>query len=86
MFYRWLENARGFTAVTQLDPAIETIKHIAASSPFCDDSPAAIIDDYAETLGDAPAERVQYLERELTAALYALWRVQGVRKRIVKLP
>lgn len=83
MLRRRVEAARGFTAVT--DTAVETVKRIAAASPFHEDNPAAIIDSYAETLGDAPADRVQLLERELTAALYALWRAQGVRKKIVKI-
>lgn len=67
------------------DTAVETMKRIAAQSPFKDESPAAIIQEYGDLITDTPADRVQYLERELTAALYALWRVQGVKKKIVKI-
>lgn len=69
------------------DTAIDTIKRISAGSPFNDYTPPAqLIDSYGQDLGDSvePAQ-LDFLERELTAALYALWRVRGVRKRIVKI-
>ena len=67
--------------------AIETIRRISASNPFNDDMPPAqLIESYGRDLGDSvtPAQ-LEYLERELTAALHALWRVRGVRKKIVKI-
>lgn len=69
------------------DTAVETMKRIAAQSPFNDTPPpSALIESYGRDLGESvePAQ-LDYLERELTAALYALWNARGIRKRIVKI-
>jgi len=68
------------------DTAVETMKRIAAQSPFNDDTPpSALIESYGRDLGDSVEPgKLDYLERELTAALHALWRVRGVHKKIVK--
>ncbi len=64
------------------DTAVETMKRISAASPF---NSAAVGSGYSALVDAASPESVQCLERELTAALYALWRAQGVRKKIVKI-
>lgn len=68
------------------DTAVETMKRISASSPFngAVQRPTTN-DDYGALVDAASPESVQCLERELTAALYALWRAQGVKKKIVKI-
>lgn len=37
-----------------------------------------------EQLEDVPPPTLELLEREITAALYAIWKARGVRKRIVR--
>lgn len=37
-----------------------------------------------ERLEDVPPPTLELLEREITAALYAIWKARGVRKRIVR--
>ncbi len=69
------------------DPSILAIQRISASNPFNDDTPPAkLIESYGQDLDDSvDPTRLDYLERELTAALYALWNARGIRKRIVKI-
>lgn len=69
------------------DQSILAIQRISAANPFNDDKPpTALIESYGHDLGDTvDPTRLDYLERELTAALYALWAARGIRKRIVKI-